>query len=38
VEILNEIGVSADDIKELIASGAVHDGRASYPQKSAETA
>ncbi len=38
VEILKEIGVSADEIKELIASGAVHDGRASYPPKGAEIA
>jgi crotonobetainyl-CoA:carnitine CoA-transferase CaiB-like acyl-CoA transferase len=38
VEILKEIGVSADEIKELIASGAVHDGRASYLQEGAETA
>ena len=35
VEILKEIGVSADEIKELIASGAVHDGRASYSQSRA---
>ena len=37
VEILKEIGVTPDDIKELIAAGAIHDGRANYPQSGAET-
>jgi crotonobetainyl-CoA:carnitine CoA-transferase CaiB-like acyl-CoA transferase len=30
VEILEEIGVARDEIKELITTGAVHDGRANY--------
>jgi crotonobetainyl-CoA:carnitine CoA-transferase CaiB-like acyl-CoA transferase len=30
VEILREIGVSADEIKDLIATCAVHDGRATH--------
>src|SRR5262245_57667610 len=32
VAILEEIGVSPDEIKDLIATGAVEDGRAKYPQ------
>jgi crotonobetainyl-CoA:carnitine CoA-transferase CaiB-like acyl-CoA transferase len=36
VDILKEIGVSADDIKDLIATGAVHDGRANHAQPGAE--
>ena len=32
VEILEELGVTSDDIKELVAAGAIHDGRAKYPQ------
>lgn len=38
VEVLQEIGVSADQIKELIADGAIHDGRAPHPHADAATA
>ena len=36
VEILEELGVASDDIKELVAAGAIHDGRANYPQSGTE--
>ena len=37
VEILKELGVTSDDIKELVAAGAIHDGRANYPQSGTES-
>ena len=37
VEILKELGVTSDDIKELVAAGAIHDGRANYPQSGIES-